>query len=200
MRSHAASSLQELNNAPVISSGRSADVTLEKCTCTAAADLAKHAGTSRGKMVVLVLNSGQRWSGRGLSYIQLWSLQQDTPVAPVCEAQGFNAPSVLMLASFSRDRTFKESPPCWGGVVVQLHPLSPSVLLKQHDDWLEKFMARFKPLWWLLVFRPFFSVDTLETARWFLVVSRFRPFFSVCGAHWWFSSRIIGCRAGRVLL
>src|SRR4029434_6466230 len=31
--------------------------------------------------------------------------------------------------------------------------------------------------WWFLVFRPFFSVDPLATARWFWVVSRFRPFF-----------------------
>src|SRR4029434_125504 len=50
--------------------------------------------------------------------------------------------------------------------------------------------------WWFLVFRPFFSVDPLATARWFLVVSRFRPFFSVCGAHWWFSGRILACHAG----
>src|SRR4029434_2714430 len=50
--------------------------------------------------------------------------------------------------------------------------------------------------WWFLVFRPFFSVDPLATARWFLVVSRFRPFFSVCDAHWWFSGRILACHAG----
>src|SRR4029434_7126749 len=49
---------------------------------------------------------------------------------------------------------------------------------------------------WFLVFRPFFSVDPLATARWFLVVSRFRPFFSVCGAHWWFSGRILASHAG----
>src|SRR4029434_922138 len=50
--------------------------------------------------------------------------------------------------------------------------------------------------WWFLIFRPFFSVDPLATARWFLVVSHPWPFFSLCGAHWWFSGRILACHAG----
>src|SRR4029434_3681550 len=50
--------------------------------------------------------------------------------------------------------------------------------------------------WWFLIFRPFFSVDPLATARLLYEVYRFRPLVSIRGAHWWFSGRILACHAG----